>query len=185
MDAESIRYVMRRTIGIAVVAAALLAGCGSGGSSDGKIKRAGNRDSYVLTPKQRRDVARQQAAHSGRADPSLGHAGVLSRLERSILVDARARVRAKELEGPIRRVTCEVTRRDDNVFSCTAVTDELEAADKDPDNAVVTGVTGHPFRAVVDFPAGRYWWCKRILVPGEGGVIDPRAMVPLPRECNP
>ena len=176
---------MDRRIGIAAVGVALLAGCGSSGSGDGKIERAGNRDSYVLTTKQRRDVARQQAAHSGRADPSLGRAGVLSRLERSILADARARVRAKELEGPVRRVTCEASRRSDSVFSCTAVTDELEAADKDPDNAVVTGVTGHPFRAVVDFPAGRYWWCKRILVPGEGGVIDPRAMVPLPRECNP
>jgi hypothetical protein len=175
---------MDRRIGIAAVGVALLAGCGSSGSSDGKIERAGNRDSYVLTREQRRDVARQQAAHSGRADPSLGRAGVLGRLERSILADARARVRAKQLEGPVRRVTCEVSRRSDSVFSCTAVTDELEAADKDPDNAVVTGVTGHPFRAVVDVPAGRYWWCKRILVPGEGGVIDPRAMVPLPRECN-
>jgi hypothetical protein len=176
---------MRRTIWIAAVGTALLAGCGSGGSSDGKIDRAGNRDTYVLSAEQRRAVAREQAAHSGRADPSLGRAGVLSRVERSILADARARVRAKEMDGPVRRVTCEVTRRNDNVFSCTAVTNELEAADKDPDNPVVTGVSGHPFRAVVDFPRGRYWWCKRILVPGEGGFIDPRAVVPLPRECNP
>jgi hypothetical protein len=139
----------------------------------------------VLSDAERRDVARQQAAHSGHADTSLGRAGLLRRVERSILADARARVRAKELDGPVRRVTCEVSPRNDDVFACTAVTNELEAADKDPDNPVVTGVSGHPFRAVVDFPAGRYWWCKRILVPGEGGVIDPRAMVDLPRECNP
>ena len=176
---------MRRVVGIAVVGAALLAGCGSGGSSDGKIERAGNRDTYALSAKQRRDVAREQAAHSGRADPSLGRAGVLRRLERSILADARVRVRRKELDGPVRRVTCDVTRRHDNVFACTAVTNELEVPDKDPEKGVVTGVSGHPFRAVVDFRRGRYWWCKRILVPGEGGVIDPRAMVPLPRECNP
>jgi hypothetical protein len=176
---------MRRTVSIWFLGALLVAGCGSGGSSDGKIERASNRDSYVLSDAQRRDVVRQQAAHSGHADPSLGRAGVLSRVERSILADARARERAKQLDGPIRRVTCEVSPRNDNVFACTAVTNELEAADKDPDNPVVTGVSGHPFRAVVDFPAGRYWWCKRILVPGEGGVIDPRAMVPLPRECNP
>jgi hypothetical protein len=176
---------MRLRIGLAVLGAVLLAGCGSSGSGDRTVQRAGNRDTYVLSAEQRRDVAREQAAHSGRADPSLGRAGVLSRLERSILADARARVRAKEFDGPIRRVTCQVSRRTNRVFACTAVTNELEAADKDPSNRVVTGVSGHPFRAVVDFPAGRYWWCKRILVPGEGGVIDPRAMVPLPRECNP
>jgi hypothetical protein len=176
---------MRRTVWIAVLGAALLAGCGSSGTGARTVERAANRDSYVLSAEQRRDVAREQAAHSGRADPSLGRAGVLGRLERSILADARARVRAKELDGPIRRVTCEVSRRSDRVFACTAVTNELEAADKDPNNPVVTAVSGHPFRAVVDFPAGRYWWCKRILVPGEGGVIDPRAIVPLPRECNP
>jgi hypothetical protein len=108
----------------------------------------------------------------------------LREVERAILTDARARARTKELKGPIRRVTCEPTRKSPDAFSCTAVTNELEAADADPDNSQVTGVTGHPFRAVVDFPTGRYAWCKRILVPGEGGVIDPRAVVPLPKECQ-
>jgi hypothetical protein len=173
---------MRRMLGIAALAAVFLSGCGSDGKPE--IERAANRDSYKLTPAQRAKVEREQAAHSARADPAAGRAALLRRVERSILADARARVRAKELDGPILRVTCEPSRRIAQAYACTAVTNELEAADRDPTNAQVTGVTGHPFRAVVDFASGRYSWCKRILVPGEGGVIDPRAVVPLPEECR-
>jgi hypothetical protein len=169
-------------IGIGALALALLAGCGSDDSDDAP-ERASNRDSYVLSPDRRAEVEREQAAKTGRAEPD-DRAALLRTVERSILKDARARVRTKELKGPVRRVTCERTRKAANAFSCTAVTNELKAADSDRDNPEVTGVTGHPYRAVVDFATGDYAWCKRILVPGEGGVIDPRAIVPLPKECQ-
>ena len=171
---------------ICALTLAPLASCGST-SDDDAPERASNRDSYALSPERRAQVEREQAAKTDRGDParSAGERGALvSELESSVLRDARARVRKKELRGPIRRVACEPTRRGDHVLSCTAVTNELEAADENANNREVTGVTGHPFRAVVDFETGRYAWCKRIFVPGEGGVIDPRAIVPLSKECQ-
>jgi hypothetical protein len=174
---------MRLAVCIAAAAAALLPGCGSGHASE-PIKRAGNRESYVLTPAQRKRVAREQAARESRAEPAAGRAAVLRRVEASILADARALVRGRELKGPIRRVTCDPVPGKPRVFSCTAVTNDIAAAGK-PGDTPVTGIIGHPFTAVVDFASGRYAWCKRILSPGEGGIIDPRAMVPLPRKCNP
>ncbi len=163
---------------------ALLAGCGADDEPD-RPDRASNRDSYVLSPERRAQVEREQAAHTARGDAEADRQALLRQVERSILLDARARVRDKEMRGPVRRVTCEVSRKSPKAYSCTAVTNELKAADDDDGNPEVTGVTGHPFRAVVDFETGRYAWCKRILVPGEGGVIDPRAVVPLPKECQP
>lgn len=171
---------------ICALTLAVLAGCGSSDQDDAP-ERASNRESYALTPEERAQVEREQAAKADQGDPAASEGernALVSELEASILRDARARVRTKELRGPVRRVACEPTRRGDHVLSCTAVTNELEAADNNPDNREVTGVTGHPFRAVVDFETGRYAWCKRILAPGEGGVIDPRAIVPLPRECQ-
>ena len=164
----------------------VVAGCGSDDGDEGP-ERASNRESYALSPEEREQVEREQAAKTGRGRPAptqeRRHA-LLREVERSILRDARARVRTKELRGPIKSVECEPSLRTDAIWSCTAVTNKLEAADDDPDNPEVTGITGHPFRAVIHWKTGHYAWCKYKLVPGEGGVIDPRAIVPLPKECE-
>jgi hypothetical protein len=102
---------MRRTAAVTVLLMLLPAGCGS--AAKPPVERASNRDSYRLTPEQRARVERRQAAHTGRgraASDRPGRAALLRRAERSILGDARARVRTRELEGPVRRVTCEATR---------------------------------------------------------------------------
>ncbi len=180
---------MTLRISIGALALVLLAGCGSDETGGPDMpERAANRETYALSPERRAQVEREQAAKLGsgpRAERPADRRALLRNVERAILRDARARVRTKELKGPVHRVTCEVTRRSARAYACTAVTNELEVPDRDRDKQSVTGVTGHPFRAVVDFRTGRYAWCKRILVPGEGGVIDPRAVVPLPKECQP
>ena len=48
----------------------------------------------------------------------------------------------------------------------------------------VSGQLGYPFRAVVDFKAFSFVWCKTNPVPGERVVPDPRAVVQLPRVCR-
>ena len=187
---------------MALAGAALLAACGSDGDDRApEFERAGNRDEYVLSPERRRQVEREQAAKTARIEPARDVAdrrALLRSVQSSILRDARARVKAKKMRGPIRRVVCEPTTksivdgraperdlsRPRGVYSCTAVTNELELKHKRRGHPPATGYTGHPFRAVVNFDSGEYAWCKRNLAPGEGGIIDPRAIVGLPAECK-
>jgi len=113
-------------------------------------------------------------------------AGVMDDLSESILADARRRVRAGELDGPVRRVDCErfprsvkipgadesLSEREGRYF-CIAVT-----ADFKPDEASLGGAIGHPYRALVDFETGRYAYCKISGQPGPSRdqlVVTPRA----------
>ena len=128
---------------------------------------------------ERRRLEAEQVAHRGRGDAS-SHAGLLGSVRASIAADAKARVRAGQLDDPILRVDCEQGRRAGRRISydCTAVTREIPRTGRS-----VPGVTGYPFVAVVDFATGRYSWCKTNPVPGERVIPDPRDVVALPREC--
>src|SRR5687767_3411416 len=105
---------MTLRISIGALALVLLAGCGSDDPGGADMpKRAENRESYALSPERRAEVEREQAAKLGSGPPAARTAerrALLRDVERSILRDARSRVRTKELKGPVRRVTCEVTR---------------------------------------------------------------------------
>jgi hypothetical protein len=105
---------------------------------------------------------------------------LLASVRESIDADARARVRAGQLDGRILRVECELARRvgDRGSYDCTAVTSEVPQTGRN-----VPGLVGYPFVAVVDFETGRYSWCKTNPVPGERVIPDPRDVVELPREC--
>lgn len=92
--------------------------------------------------------------------------------------DARRRVAAGELDGPVLRVSCRTSPRAAGAHGCTAVTRDVPAGPRN-----VPGSLGHPFVAVVDFGSGRYTWCKTNPVPAEQVVPDPRDVVELPREC--
>ena len=135
----------------------------------------------------RRERRAEQRAHHGRGRPArdaAGRAELFGRMRESIAADARRRVRAGELKGPIRRVDCEPSpnARDGKgsrvSLGCTAVTREIPAGPRS-----VPGALGHPFVAVADLATGRYTWCKTNPVPGEQVVPDPRDVVELPREC--
>jgi hypothetical protein len=115
-------------------------------------------------------------------------AGLLEELSTAIVADARRRVRAGKMDGPIRGVRCEpfprsvaargaerdLSRRRGR-YSCVAVTSELARSEAN------TGVVlGHPYRALADFETGRYAYCK---VAGRPDApADPR--VTTPRECG-
>lgn len=126
---------------------------------------------------------RPRRAETGRADGPAERAAVVVAIERLITRDARGRVRSGALSPPAPRyTTCEplpdsrgsatVTR-----LSCTAVTSEiLQGGER-------AGLLGYPYRAKVDFRAGRVAWCKTAGRPGEGSYIR-RAQVRLPRACG-
>jgi hypothetical protein len=106
----------------------------------------------------------------------------------AILSDARRRVAAGALRGPILRVTCEPfprtvggvpPERDPakraGRYQCVAVTASIAGTAGNE-----AGLLGHPYRALVDFGSGRYAYCKI------GGRPDPikDPAVTTPKACG-
>jgi hypothetical protein len=126
---------------------------------------------------------------AGAAEQLAARGRVLDELINAILRDARRRVRLGELPPPpIRMVECEPFPRTVTVvgadkdlsrrrgrYSCIAVTSKLERSESS-----VGLVTGHPYRALVDFKTGRYAYCK---ISGQTGPT-PDPLVTTPRACT-
>jgi hypothetical protein len=125
------------------------------------------RDERAASEQRTREVLydRRTSALKAEQRPRFGRVGARSRtaavdeLGVAIAADARRRVRAGALEGPIRRVECEPFPRSLDPerllarrrvrLACLAVTADFER-----------GSLGHPYRALVDFKTGRYAFCK-------------------------
>jgi hypothetical protein len=113
----------------------------------------------------------------------------LDELMNAILRDARRRVRVGELPSPpILTVECEPFPRTVTIvgadkdlsrrrgrYSCLAVTSKLRRSESNPGL-----VTGHPYRALVDFGSGRYAYCKTSREPGP----SEHPLVTTPRACG-
>jgi len=140
------------------------------------------RDAAAALAEQRRRLTREQSPHRARAGPDASRAAVLAELRAGILADARGRAAVGELPGPAaRRVECKpLTGADagaDRVpYDCIAVTSDLPSGS-------VSGVIGHPFRAVVNYSAGRVTWCKTSGRAAEGSLTS-EGLVKLPRACS-
>jgi hypothetical protein len=124
-----------------------------------------------------RRLLADQSPRTARVGAASG-ALLLRRLEAAIGADARARVRAGSLSGPIRRTTCRqgnglVNRADDpNLFRCLAVTSSA------------VGVTlGHEFFVHVDRTRGLAIWCHNNYPPAHPETAD-AISVPVTRSCT-
>ena len=105
--------------------------------------------------------------------------------------DARARVEAGALSGPIRKVQCEPyprtvegsgahedLSRSVGTYACLAVTTEIGAT-----AAHEAGSIGHPYRVKIDFESGRFAFCKVSGRAGEGS-IGQAPVVHVPAACG-
>jgi hypothetical protein len=113
-------------------------------------------------------------AGAGAEERLAARAALMDGMSAAILDDARRRVRAGALEGPILRAECEpfprsvdavgadedLTRRRGR-YSCLAVTAEFERSEES-----IGGLIGHQYRTQADFASGRYAYCK---VAGQSG----------------
>jgi hypothetical protein len=134
--------------------------------------------------------ASQDRAQALAQKPRFGRSRASSRpamlhdLSGAILADARKRVAAHQLAGPIRGVECErfprtvggiPPERDPRVRSgryyCVAVTAELVRD---------AGALGHPYRALMHFDTGRYAFCKIAGRPDP----TPNPKVVTPKACG-
>jgi cell division protein FtsB len=105
--------------------------------------------------------------------------------------DASTRVQSGELENPVLGVECERYprgARGENPatdlssptgrYACLAVTAEVPASRYSEGSSV-----GYPYRALVDFPAGEFTYCKVSGKPGEGSLTR-EFPVQVPRACG-
>jgi hypothetical protein len=122
--------------------------------SDSRRERAAaeQRQRAALHDSRTRELRAEQRPRYGRSDAA-APAAALRDMATAIEADARRRVRAGTLRGPIRRVECEPFPRGadprDGRYSCLAVTAEFEG-----------GALGHPYRALLHLETGRYAFCK-------------------------
>jgi hypothetical protein len=118
-------------------------------------------------------------------------ASLVASLPIAIQADARERVAAGALEGPIRSVECEPYPRSvdgqgahldpsqqTGRYSCLAVTRVVQATERNEAASI-----GHPYRVLVHFDTGRYAFCKVSGRPGEFS-IGRQIPVPVPEACG-
>jgi hypothetical protein len=163
--AELPRWIWRRTgprvrIGVVVVFLVAVAGTVAlvPAIDDARQQRAAaeQRRREELHDRRVRELQAEQRPRFGRAGAT-ARVAALDELAAAIAADARGRVRAGALAGPIRRVECEpfpgsAARQPPHRrgrYACIAVTAEFEG-----------GAIGHPYRAMIDFETGRYAFCK-------------------------
>jgi hypothetical protein len=105
--------------------------------------------------------------------------------------DAAARVKAGELDRPVLGAQCERYprgARGENPatdlssatgrYSCLAITTEVQRSQLNEGSGI-----GYPYRALVNFPAGTFTYCKVSGRPGEGSLTRENP-VNVPRGCG-
>lgn len=156
-------------------------------------RRAAERDrarSARVSHRELERLRRDQRAHTGRLPGGARRGAVVAALERSITRDARLRVAAGTLRGPILRTTCRSytaspgsapARSEGEIgrYECIAVT-----ADVPVGKGNRAGVIGYTFWARVYFRRSRYVWCKVNARPGEGSITEDLARTALPATCD-
>ena len=112
---------------------------------------------------------------------------VLDRVARAVTRDARARNARGELPRRATSTRCVPFPPGSGAgsgpraaFDCLARTATIPRGTTDRR----AGVVGYPYRAIVDFGAGTWAFCKINPVAGERIVPDPRQVVPLPGACR-
>jgi hypothetical protein len=158
---------------LGVIAALVIPPLQSGKRSGEEQRRAEHaavvrREEARLRADQRLHLATGQRPR-GADSPELRRAARVQ-LAAALLGDARARVKAGKLDGPVRKAACEPStpgeetnlRARTGLYKCIVVTGSIQ---KTPGNFSAT--VGYPFVATVDYRRFGFAWCKTNPQPGE------------------
>jgi len=151
-----------------------------------QLDRARAEERARLTRLQRARVARAPAAHGVAARRAL-----VTRLRDLVMADARARVKRRELPGPVRSAECRPYPNDAGDpagdpgvavgrYACTAIINSVAAGNRPAERAVI----GDPFWARVWFARGGLAWCAITPRGGERLAGLELATVPLAPACD-
>jgi hypothetical protein len=178
----------------AIVGLILLLGPGIDDSKDRRAEAERERQAQQ-TAERVAQLRAEQRPRFERGTPAgrdiAARATLVASLPIAIQADARQRVAAGALEGPIRSVECEPYPRSADGqgahldpsqptgrYECLAVTRAVQATER---NEAAT--IGHPYRVLVNFETGRYAFCKVSGRPGEGS-LERQILVPVPEACG-
>jgi hypothetical protein len=142
----------------------------------------------------------EQRLRDGQGTPSRGLSGaaalsarraLAADLAAAVQADARARVQSGEFANAVHRVECERFPRgahgEDPAtdlasatgrYSCLAVTADAPRTERNNASSI-----GYPYRARVDFPSGKFTFCKISGRPGELA-IPHKIRAPVPAACG-
>jgi hypothetical protein len=168
----------------------------------GKQERAAA-EQRAAQQREAREVARlkaEQRLRTGRGTPARGLEGAAALAARrelaaglaaAVKADAVARVRSGELTQSVARVECERYPRGVSApdpaeqlgrptgrYSCLAITADAPRTETNHASSI-----GYPYRALVDFPSGRFTYCKVSGRPGEGSLTR-EVPVHVPAACG-
>jgi hypothetical protein len=112
-------------------------------------------------------------------------------LEAAVVADARKRARSGELEGHYRSASCFKYPKGvhdpppaDDLARSVAIVECIAATTRVAPGATTTGsIIGQPYRARIDFPHGRYTYCKIVQRPGELA-IRRDIVLDVPKACS-
>jgi hypothetical protein len=176
------------------IALALILGPGVDRSKDERVRaqeRSFERSQAARLERERREARPRFGAGAAAGESLAARAALLQDASTAVRTDARERVRAGALDGPIRRVECEpfprtvessgahvdASRRVGR-YSCLAATSMIAANELHE-----AGAIGYPYRVRIDFETGRYALCKIVGRPGEGAYAT-QPITPVPRACG-
>jgi hypothetical protein len=176
------------------IAVALILGPGIDRSKDERARaqeRSFERSQAARLERERREARPRFGAGAAARNSLAARAALLQDASTAVRTDARERVRAGALDGPIRSVECEpfprtvessgahldASRRIGR-YGCLAVTSAIPANELHE-----AGAIGHPYRVRIDFETGRYALCKIVGRPGEGAYAT-QPITPVPRACG-
>jgi hypothetical protein len=147
-----------------------------------------------------KELKAEQRLREGTGTPAPGRKGaavidtrraLAADLAAAVLADARARVRTGEFAHSVSRVQCERyprgARGEDPAidlasrtgrYSCLAITADAPRTATQNASSI-----GYPYRALVDFPNGRFTYCKISGRPGEGLLVTD-SPVRVPAACG-
>jgi hypothetical protein len=178
----------------AIIALVLLLGPGIDESKDRRAEAERDRLAQLAAERVER-IRVEQRPRFRRGAPAgqdlAARAALVGALPAAIQGDARQRVAAGTLDGPIRSVECEPYPRSVDArgahldpsettgrYSCLAITREVQATERNEAAAI-----GHPYRVLVHFDTGRYAFCKVSGRPGEGS-LGREIPAPVPEACG-
>ena len=125
-------------------------------------------------------IRREQQPQTGRARAAGSRAAVVAQVELAIGADANRR-----FDKQARVAQCEVVPGGDAgadrvAYDCLSPTADIRGA---ADQSGATGQLGIPYRAIVDFQAASYAFCRIHPVPSEKALGDPSKAIRLPDAC--
>ena len=180
-----------RKIAVGTVVAAIVLGAAAAvvvpaidqGKEAGARRERAEHEAFLRHERAR--LAKDQRPVTG-STSARGRTAIVAALAGAITQEARARVRAGTLHGPIRTTHCQPAysgRRDPRtgraIYDCTAVSSNPRGSRGEQLSV------GYDFIATVDLHRGRFCWCKLNTLPSEHEIRDIPHVAPSRRCAGP